>query len=114
MSSRFCCDRLDQRLLFLIYDRYFLAGYRRFRYLWTSEHSASCGVKLQIGKTYLIGVKYNYQRNRFELNLCSSLYRILHHWRHRKWHIYSRMRQCLRYDAFKEYLKPRSFLTILK
>ncbi|KAF7495507.1 hypothetical protein SSS_07877 [Sarcoptes scabiei] len=37
-------------LLFLIYDKYFLAGFKKYRVLWTPASEEACGVHLKSAK----------------------------------------------------------------
>lgn len=97
----------DYDLLFLLFDRYFLAGFKKYRHLWTFDSTDLCGVRLKIGQTYLIGAFYNPETDHLELNACTSLVRSITEWRFRKWRIYGQMRKCLQYGDFtsKSYAK---------
>ncbi|UXI14178.1 metalloproteinase inhibitor 3 [Sarcoptes scabiei] len=97
----------DYDLLFLLFDRYFLAGFKKYRHLWTFDSVDLCGVRLKIGQTYLIGAFYNPETDHLELNACTSLVRSITEWRFRKWRIYGQMRKCLQYGDFtsKSYAK---------
>uniref|UniRef100_A0A834VHE5 Potassium channel subfamily K member 9 n=1 Tax=Sarcoptes scabiei TaxID=52283 RepID=A0A834VHE5_SARSC len=77
---------------------YFLAGFKKYRHLWTFDSVDLCGVRLKIGQTYLIGAFYNPETDHLELNACTSLVRSITEWRFRKWRIYGQMRKCLQYE----------------
>ncbi|KPM06702.1 hypothetical protein QR98_0051800 [Sarcoptes scabiei] len=95
--------RYDFSLLFLIFDRYFLAGFQRYRHFWTPNNQYACGVRLDVGKVYLIGARYDFYNDRLELFACTSLVRPLtREWHRRKWRIYGKMRTCLEYSEFIE------------
>ncbi|KPM10341.1 hypothetical protein QR98_0088950 [Sarcoptes scabiei] len=89
-------------LLFLIYDKYFLAGFKKYRVLWTPASEEACGVHLKVGQTYVIGAKYNPYTDRLELNSCWAYVKPISEWKPKKWHIYGLMRKCLLYKDFTQ------------